>query len=317
MRARKRRGRSPLLPKYTSTETAPRRDATESAGTAERHDHDDRERTRRGTETARRRRGGGKDDQDDTGTAKGRSTFDEGRIEGDSILSSDLPWECEVRSFAIIIVFTCIFVGLNTVVVVVVVVVVSLIRLRILTLIILILIAAARRSRNDSRQIPFGPIVKVTVPDGLPEEETKRTVEFCVKNWEGMEETCVPPPPPGMQKQYRKAKTHAETMLERGRDVACEAVGEDMGVKENRILSGGYGTDDEEEQEGIPPPPPPISQFIPPPMPVPTSVVVNPMIPMAMGATRMTIKVNDNSHHHHLRHQCIRSVIDNSSRYIF
>ena len=72
-------------------ETAARRDATESAGTAERHDHDDRERTRRGTETARRRRGGGKDDQDDTGTAKGRSTFDEGRIEGDSILSSDLP----------------------------------------------------------------------------------------------------------------------------------------------------------------------------------------------------------------------------------
>ena len=71
-------------------ETAARRDATESAGTAERHDHDDRERTRRGTETARRR-GGGKDDQDDTGTAKGRSTFDEGRIEGDSILSSDLP----------------------------------------------------------------------------------------------------------------------------------------------------------------------------------------------------------------------------------
>jgi len=54
-----------------------------------------------------------------------------------------------VRSFAIIIVFTCIFVGLNTVVVVVVVV--SLIRLRILTLIILILIAAARSSRNDSR----------------------------------------------------------------------------------------------------------------------------------------------------------------------
>jgi len=54
-----------------------------------------------------------------------------------------------VRSFAIVIVFTCIFVGLNTVVVVVVVV--SLIRLRILTLIILILIAAARSSRNDSR----------------------------------------------------------------------------------------------------------------------------------------------------------------------
>ena len=55
-----------------------------------------------------------------------------------------------MRSFAIVIVFTCIFVGLNTVVVVVVVVV-SLIRLRILTLIILILIAAARSSRNDSR----------------------------------------------------------------------------------------------------------------------------------------------------------------------
>ena len=54
-----------------------------------------------------------------------------------------------MRSFAIVIVFTCIFVGLNTVVVVVVVV--SLIRLRILTLIILILIAAARSSRNDSR----------------------------------------------------------------------------------------------------------------------------------------------------------------------
>ncbi len=53
-----------------------------------------------------------------------------------------------MRSFAIVIVFTCIFVGLNTVVVVVVVV--SLIRLRILTLIILILIAAARSSRNDS-----------------------------------------------------------------------------------------------------------------------------------------------------------------------
>ena len=49
-----------------------------------------------------------------------------------------------MRSFAIVIVFTCIFVGLNTVVVV------SLIRLRILTLIILILIAAARSSRNDS-----------------------------------------------------------------------------------------------------------------------------------------------------------------------
>ena len=56
-----------------------------------------------------------------------------------------------MRSFAIVIVFTCIFVGLNTIVVVVVVVVVSLIRLRILTLIILILIAAARSSRNDSR----------------------------------------------------------------------------------------------------------------------------------------------------------------------
>ena len=58
-----------------------------------------------------------------------------------------------MRSFAIVIVFTCIFVGLNTVVVVavVVVVVVSLIRLRILTLIILILIAAARSSGNDSR----------------------------------------------------------------------------------------------------------------------------------------------------------------------
>ena len=50
-----------------------------------------------------------------------------------------------MRSFAIVIVFTCIFVGLNTVVVV------SLIRLRILTHIILILIAAARSSRNDSR----------------------------------------------------------------------------------------------------------------------------------------------------------------------
>ena len=50
-----------------------------------------------------------------------------------------------MRSFAIVIVFTCIFVGLNTVVVV------SLIRLRILTLIILIFIAAARSSRNDSR----------------------------------------------------------------------------------------------------------------------------------------------------------------------
>ena len=50
-----------------------------------------------------------------------------------------------MRSFAIVIVFTCIFVGLNTVVVV------SLIRLRILTLIILILIAAVRSSRNDSR----------------------------------------------------------------------------------------------------------------------------------------------------------------------
>ena len=50
-----------------------------------------------------------------------------------------------MRSFAIVIVFMCIFVGLNTVVVV------SLIRLRILTLIILILIAAARSSRNDSR----------------------------------------------------------------------------------------------------------------------------------------------------------------------
>ena len=50
-----------------------------------------------------------------------------------------------MRSFAIVIVFTCIFVGLNTVVVV------YLIRLRILTLIILILIAAARSSRNDSR----------------------------------------------------------------------------------------------------------------------------------------------------------------------
>ena len=54
-----------------------------------------------------------------------------------------------MRSFAIVIVFTCIFVGLNTVVVIIVVV--SLIRLRILTLIILILIAAARSSRNDSR----------------------------------------------------------------------------------------------------------------------------------------------------------------------
>ena len=50
-----------------------------------------------------------------------------------------------MRSFAIVIVFTCIFVGLNTVVVV------SLIRLRILTLIILILIATTRSSRNDSR----------------------------------------------------------------------------------------------------------------------------------------------------------------------
>ena len=156
-------------------------------------------------------------------------------------------------------------------------------------LLLFLFLSPPRAARETIRvQIPFGPIVKVTVPDGLPEEETKRTVEFCVKNWEGMEETCVPPPPPGMQKQYRKAKTHAETMLERGRDVTCEAVGEDMGVKENRILSGGYGADEEEEQEGIPPPPPPISQFIPPPMPVPTSVVVNPMIPMAMGATRMT-----------------------------
>jgi len=139
-------------------------------------------------------------------------------------------------------------------------------------------------------QIPFGPIVKVTVPEGLPEdEETNRTVEFYVKNWEGTEEACVPPPPPGMQKQYRKAKAHAETMLERGMDVTCENVGEDMGMKESRILSGGYGEEDEEDR-GIPPPPP-ISQFVPPPPPPPpppvSQVAVNPMMPMAMmGAAR-------------------------------
>ncbi|CAL6301371.1 unnamed protein product [Bathycoccus prasinos] len=118
-------------------------------------------------------------------------------------------------------------------------------------------------------QIPFGPIVKVTVPKGLKEETGKeRTVEFYVKNWEGMEDAYVPPPPPGMEKQYRKAKAHAEKMLERGKEVTCEIVGEDMGVKERRILSGGI------------PPPPPISQFVPPP---PPPVVVNPMMPMAMG----------------------------------
>ena len=130
--------------------------------------------------------------------------------------------------------------------------------------------------------------MKVTVPEGLPEdEETNRTVEFYVKNWEGTEEACVPPPPPGMQKQYRKAKAHAETMLERGMDVTCENVGEDMGVKESRILSGGYGEEDEEDR-GIPPPPP-ISQFMPPPPPPPpvSQVAVNPMMPMAMmGAAR-------------------------------
>ena len=137
LRARKRRGRSPLLPKCDNgAETAARR-RDESAGTAEKADHDDRE--GRGEGKRRRRRRGGKDDQDDTGTAK-----DEARLTGknrgvDSF--GDLPLGL-VRSFAIIIVFTCIFVGLNTVVVVVVVVVVSLIRLRILTLIILILIAA-------------------------------------------------------------------------------------------------------------------------------------------------------------------------------
>ena len=48
-------------------------------------------------------------------------------------------------------------------------------------------------------QIPFGPIVKVTVPHGLEEEtEKERTVEFYVKNWEGMEDAYVPPAPPGM-----------------------------------------------------------------------------------------------------------------------
>jgi len=129
-------------------------------------------------------------------------------------------------------------------------------------------------------QIPFGPIVKVTVPKGLNEEtEAERTVEFYVKNWEGMEDAYVPPPPPGMEKQYRKAKAHAEKMLERGKEVTCEIVGEDMGVKERRILSGGYYGEEEEEEEEedegrrIPPPPPP--------------VVVNPMMPMAMGARMM------------------------------
>ena len=128
--------------------------------------------------------------------------------------------------------------------------------------------------------------MKVTVPEGLPEdEETNRTVEFYVKNWEGTEDECVPPPPPGMQKQYRKAKAHAETMLERGMDVTCENVGEDMGMKESRILSGGYGEEDEEDR-GIPPPPP-ISQFMPPPPPPVSQVAVNPMMPMAMmGAAR-------------------------------
>ena len=139
-------------------------------------------------------------------------------------------------------------------------------------------------------QIPFGPIVKVTVPKGLKEETGKeRTVEFYVKNWEGMEDAYVPPPPPGMEKQYRKAKAHAEKMLERGKEVTCEIVGEDMGVKERRILSGGYFGEEEDEEEEEDegrriPPPPPISQFVPPP---PPPVVVNPMMPMAMGARMM------------------------------
>ena len=139
-------------------------------------------------------------------------------------------------------------------------------------------------------QIPFGPIVKVTVPHGLEEEtEKERTVEFYVKNWEGMKDAYVPPAPPGMEKQYRKAKAHAEKMLERGKEVTCEIVGEDMGVKERRILSGGYFGEEEDEEEEEDegrriPPPPPISQFVPPP---PPPVVVNPMMPMAMGARMM------------------------------
>ncbi|CAL6298539.1 unnamed protein product [Bathycoccus prasinos] len=139
-------------------------------------------------------------------------------------------------------------------------------------------------------QIPFGPIVRVTVPNGLEEEKEKeRTVEFYVKNWEGMEDAYVPPAPPGMEKQYRKAKAHAEKMLERGKEVTCEIVGEDMGVKERRILSGGYFGEEEDEEEEEDegrriPPPPPISQFVPPP---PPPVVVNPMMPMAMGARMM------------------------------
>ena len=107
-----------------------------------------------------------------------------------------------------------------------------------------------KAGESDLTQIPFGPIVKVTVPNGLEEEtEKERTVEFYVKNWEGMEDGHVPPPPPGMEKQYRKAKAHAEKMLERGKEVTCEIVGEDMGVKERRILSGGYYGEEEDEEE--------------------------------------------------------------------
>mgnify|MGYP006878889038 CR=1 FL=1 len=91
-----------------------------------------------------------------------------------------------------------------------------------------------------------------------------------MKNWEGMEDAYVPPAPPGMEKQYRKAKAHAEKMLERGKEVTCEIVGEDMGVKERRILSGGYfgeeEDEEEEEDEGSRiPPPPPVSPFVHPP----------------------------------------------------
>ena len=118
---------------------------------------------------------------------------------------------------------------------------------------------------------------------------SRRIVEFMVRNWE---EKDVPPPPPGMQKSYERAKEHAMMMLEKGLDVTCENVGEDMGVRERNVLSG----EDVYSSRAMtmtmtmppPPPPPPLASFArfpqPPPMmnvnTIPPMMNVNTIPPM-------------------------------------
>ena len=145
--------------------------------------------------------------------------------------------------------------------------------------------------RNDtSVKIPFGPIVKVTVPNGL-EEETEKERDGGVlrkigKVWKTRTSPAAAAGDGETVSQSKGARGENVGTRERG-DVRNRR-GRYGGERETDFEGGYYGEEEDEEEEEDEgrriPPPPPISQSVPPP---PPPVVVNPMMPMAMGARMM------------------------------